>query len=212
MGWRVGRERGRPDVAAVLVAMPKAKAKAKAKAGPGPAAVPVVAPLLAPVGRPSATSVDVLDVEVWYKRMVADVLVASIVIIATYMFDHPRLQQALLKRLKGGHAFTLTVLIDKATLEGKTPWYQRSRLDALLKAGAKIYMCRGTKGPKSSYHKKALIADKRVMYTGGANFTYQSDDGGNGELTFRMLGQPVLDTLAILDRDRRAAICEWDGN
>ena len=214
MGWRVGRERARPHIPAVFVPMPKAKAKAKAKAkvGPGPAAAPVVAPpaSVLPVGRPSSTIVDVLEVEEWYKRMIADVLVASVVIIGTYMFDHPRLQAALLKRLLGGTAFALTVLIDKVTLEGRTPWHQRPRLAALRAAGAKILMCRG-KGPKSSYHKKALVIDKRIMYTGGANFTYQSDDGGNGELTFRMTGQPVLDTLAILDRDERAAICEWGG-
>ena len=97
----------------------------------------------------------------------------------------------------------------RRVLEGNTPWYQRSRLTALVAEGASVHVCTG-QPPKGIYHRKALIVDKRYMYTGGANFTYQSDDGGNKELTFRMTGELVLQVLAILQDDMRTAVRKWE--
>ena len=54
-----------------------------------------------------------------------------------------------------------------------------------------------------------MIIDKRYMYTGGANVTYQSDGGGNKELVFRMTGPPVRDVLATLQDDMRNAARRW---
>ena len=47
----------------------------------------------------------------------------------------------------------------------------------------------------------AVIVGRRYLYTGNANLTYCSDNG-NGELVYRMVGQVVLDAIAVLDADR----------
>jgi hypothetical protein len=190
--------------------MPKAKAKAKAKAAPK--AMPKAMPkgMAGPVGHPAALRADVmLCSQDWYKQMLVDVGVASEVLLGTYMYDHPQLHALLLRRLKGRAPFTLNILIDKGVLDGNTPWYQRSRLTALVDAGATVHVCTG-QPPKGIYHRKAVIVDKRYMYTGGANFTYQSDEGGNKEVIYRMTGQPGLDVLSILHDDVRTAVRKWE--
>ena len=127
----------------------------------------------------------------------------------TFMYDHPQLHNVLLKRLQGRSSFSLNILIDDSVLKGNKPWYQKPRLTALVEAGAIVYVCTG-QPPKGIYHRKAVIVDRRFMYTGGANMTNQADAGGNKELIFRMVGPPVLETLAILHEDMRTAVRRWD--
>jgi phosphatidylserine/phosphatidylglycerophosphate/cardiolipin synthase-like enzyme len=206
MNWRIGWNAGRGK----HVQKPKAKTKAKAKAAPKAIPKAMAKVMAGPVGRPLALRADVLSgAKDWYEQMLVDIAVASEVLMATYMYDHPQLHGLLLRRLKGRAGITVDILIDKGALEGNTPWYQRSRLSVLVNAGATVHVCTG-QPPKGIYHRKAVVVDKRYLYTGGANMTYQSDEGGNKELVFRITGQPVLDVLSILDADVRTALRKWE--
>ena len=87
---------------------PKALAKAKAKAAAAPKAQPAPPPApvaaedalpLRPVGRPPATSVEVLTTVAWMDRLLADVATAGEVLVASYTYDHPGLTASLVRRL-----------------------------------------------------------------------------------------------------------------
>ncbi len=99
-------------------------------------------------------------------------------------------------------------MIAKEALKGNTPYYQQSRLTALVNAGVTVYVCQGS-GSHGSFRKRAVVVDRRFLYTGSPNLTYQSDSGGNAELTFRMTGQPVLDVTTDLDYYMRTAVRKW---
>ena len=55
-----------------------------------------------------------------------DVARASEVELGTYMFDEPRLYQALLDKLHGRGNFALSICIDQEVLDGDNPHEQRS--------------------------------------------------------------------------------------
>ena len=108
---------------------------------------------------------------------------------------------------RGREPFSLVVLVDQESLNSGTPYCQRSRLNALRGETAVILACRGGP-PNGIFHKKALIVDRRYMYTGGANFTNKSER--NGELVFRTVGPPVAEVLADLAGSRARGV-EWEG-
>lgn len=201
MGWRSGWNGGRPSAAAAAKAMPKAKAKARAKAAPAPVALP-----LAPVGRQNNQDVKLMRIQEWYAHMRQDIATSSQVLLASPWYDNPDVQQALLNRLKKREPFSLVVLIDKASFDGVLPKRQKERITALRTNGAKIFLCTGERR-ENTFHKKAVIIDRRYLYVGGANITYASDHG-NGELVYRMVGHVVSDTLAVLVADQ-ARGREW---
>ena len=203
MGWRQGLNAGR----AKNLPTPKVITKVKATSKAMPKAAPKA--LAGPVGHPLALNANTLPVHEWFKQMIVDVRDATEVFMATFMYDHPQLHGVLLKRLQGRSSFSLNILIDESVLKGNKPWHQKQRLTALVEAGAIVYVCTGHT-PKGIYHRKAVIVDRRFMYTGGANMTNQADAGGNKELIFRMVGPPVLETLAILHEDMRTAVRRWD--
>ena len=137
-----------------------------------------------------------------------DVRGAGEVMVATYMYDHPELHKALIRRLGQRSTFSLIVMVDKEAFGGQTPYFQRSRLAALRENGATVYLCRGERG-QGSYHRKALVIDRRYSYSGGANYTRKSTD--NKELVYRIAGPPVDATVALLSSDQRDG-CVWDGS
>ena len=61
---------------------------------------------------------------------------------------------------------------------------------------------------KGSYHRKALVADRRYLYTGGANLTSKSCD--NKELCYRITGPVVGQVLEKLQQDAKDGR-QWDG-
>ena len=146
----------------------------------------------------------------FWTRCEADVAVASEVELASYMVDEPVLVETLLRRLRGRDRwpFALRVYVDKDTFAGKTPHFQKSRLTALHRAGALVYICKG-EVDNGSFHCKGVVADRRYLYTGSGNFTYQMKHK-NREFLFRMVGPAVLQVLQELSEDRARGRL-WDG-
>ena len=135
----------------------------------------------------------------------AEVGEADEVDIASYMFNDEMLFDLLLERLQR-RRLTLRLHIDAEMLGGRTPESQKKRLRDLMVAGAEIWACKT--GNQGSYHCKALIVYRRIMYTGSANFT--SNSRRNREIVFRMTGPVVLQMLQQLAEDR-GSWREWDG-
>ena len=197
-----GHARGRPALGAVARAKAKAKAQPKAAAAPPPAqpAPPDLA--AAPVGRAPALHADVLDAATWWASLLQTVRHACHVVIASYVYDHPRLTQTLLRRLGDSSRFELVLLVDKEMFEQRSAYYERPRLDSLRRAGAVIELCRGS-GRHGSFHKKVLVADRRTAFLGSTNFTLKSED--NDELLLLLRGPPVQDILRDLEQRRGEA-------
>ena len=99
-------------------------------------------------------------------------------------------------------------------LDGKTLlnddkfYYQRSRVKKLHELGATVYLCSGRK-PKGVFHKKSVIADRRWMFSGGANSTHSARHA-NSEFLMKLIGKGVMDALASLEQERLKARL-WDG-
>ena len=128
----------------------------------------------------------------------------------TYQYDNLKLHTRLLARLKDRSAFSLNVLIDEEQFGGRVPKLQRTRLAELKAAGkgrCKVYLCKGKRG-KGSYHCKALVIDRRYLYTGGMNFTSKSED--NEELVYRHTGPLVLQVAERMAFHRVKGKL-WDG-
>ena len=201
-----GRKPRRYSSAAV--AAPKAKAKAAAQGVVRPrqqARVGVEAEVLRAVGRPSLPSCELVDLSQWWSKLVAEVGEASEVELATYMFDDEMLFEVLLQRLNS-RRISMNLYIDTEMLAGQVPKSQRSRVSKLQEAGATVFLCKT--GRSGSYHSKALVLDRRVLYTGSANFTGKSRR--NRETVFRMTGPVVDQMLRQLAEDRRREP-QWDG-
>ena len=169
----------------------------------------VAAPLSlpGPVGREPGPSCLLLDVGTFYERCCSDLATASEVEMATYQYDCPSLQKVLLKRLKGRSPFSLKVYLDAEMFGAATPRYQKSRVKELWQAGAQVFLCKGP-GPQGSFHAKAVVVDRRYLYTGSPNFTYKSHN--NEELCWRMTGPvvgQVLQKLVLHSQKRKP----WDG-
>ena len=166
-GEAVGRSAGRPSA--------KAKAKAKTKARPTSSRTTAMEEdttlALNPVGRQPGLGLEVLPVSTWWTHLLEEVQPARSIVLATYMFDHTALHTRLLACLRGGAV--LTVLVDREAFQRRTAVQQRPRLLELHRAGAQGFICRG-EPPLGCFHVKALCLDRRVVFTGSANFTHKS--------------------------------------
>jgi hypothetical protein len=175
------------------------------------AQVEAAAPARAPGCQQSAPSLELLEVGDWYRRCCEDIDRAAKVEVASYVYDNPSVQAALVKRLmqKKRRPFELTVYVDaELHREGSTKM-QKSRLRLLMEKGACIWLCRGRRG-LGVYHCKGLVVDRRALYFGSANFTTKSGD--NGEWCFRATGPVVGQVLQRLAQDRaNPKHYEWDG-
>ena len=169
---------------------------------PAPAVVPQ------PVGRASAPSAQFLDIVSFYEQCCSGMAVASEVEMASYMYDEESLHSMFLKRLKGRAEFKLTVTLDREAFAGGTPKSQKRRVKELKEAGATVFLCKGG-GGQGNFHSKALVLDRRFLFTGGANFTQNSRR--NSELNFRITGPAVAQVLAELSR-QRGRQKQWDGD
>ena len=165
------------------------------------------APVVAPVGRAAPLSCVLLSTAEWYKQCCKDLETAAEVELASYVYDNPAVQKKLLQRLRSRTAFSLNVYIDRELFGKGGPFFEGARIRELVDAGAKVYLCRGKQG-RGSYHTKAMIIDRRYMYTGSANFTYKSMD--NEELTFKITGPPVKEVLEKFAGNRLAGRL-WTG-
>ena len=161
----------------------------------------------APVGRVSAPTAQLLDIDNFYEQCCSGVAISSEVEMASYMYDNERLHSMFLKRLKGRADFMLTITLDREAFAGGHPKSQKRRVKELQEAGATVFLCKGG-GGDGAFHSKALVLDRRFLFTGGANFTQNSRR--NSELSFRMTGPVVAQVLAELSR-QRGRQKPWDG-
>lgn len=162
-----------------------------------------VAPVpLKPVGRASAPTCQMLETEEFYKLCCSDIAGASEVELASFLYDNPRLQKVLLQRLGGRAAFSLNVFLDQREWEAADKKYQGPRVRALLAAGAKVFLCKGLKG-QGRFHAKAVVIDRRRLYTGSPNLTYASEC--NEEFCFRITGPAVGQALEKLAAQKQRA-------
>ena len=143
-----------------------------------------------------------MDAAAWWGNLLQMVRHASRVVVASYVYDHPRLTQILLQRLGDSSCFELVILVDKEMFEQRSAYYERPRLDSLRRAGAVIELCRGS-GRLGSFHKKVIVADRRTAFLGSANFTLKSED--NDELLLLLRGPPVQDILRDLEQRKGVA-------
>ena len=167
-----------------------------------------VAALPGPIGAPSALSMVVLTISVWWQQMLEDVGTASEVVLATLTYDHMALTSVLVRRLRGRAPFVATVLVDKESFEKGDAPRERARLRELRDAGAEVYLCRGSP-PHGRLHMKALCVNRRTVYAGSANFTEKSS--ANLELVYKLVGPPVTQVREqFLDaQNSRGRL--WDG-
>ena len=171
----------------------------------------VAAAVPAPVGRASPPSNEMLETAEWYRQCCNDIHKAAEVELASYVYDNPSVQDALVKRLKGKatRPFELNVYVDAEQFRGKVPKMQRARLTELRRLHARVWICKGHRG-LGSYHCKGAVVDRRFLYTGNANFTAKSLD--NKEWCFRMTGPVVRQVLESLAADRLSPRHKlWDG-
>ena len=189
----------------------KAKGRCAARGLDGKAAihVPAAAPTIpAPVGRASPPSCKLVEVTDWYEQLCADVKRASEVELASYVYDNPAVQRLLLKRLQGKTDFKVNVYIDSEMFAGEVPRFQKSRVKALHAAGAQVFICTG-RGPRGSYHGKAVVVGRRYLYMGSPNLTYKSQSS-NEEFCFRAVGPVVKQLLEKLAQHRQKGKL-WNG-
>ena len=190
----------------VQVDVPKPKAKAKAKAE---VQANAEVQSQAPVGRAPGPSCEDLEVGDWYEQMVESIRTAGEVELASYIYDHPRVHDMLVKRLRGRADFKLNVYVDSEGFyaQPKLSQHQRSRVAELRAAGANVYLCRGP-GRLGRFHCKAVVVDRRYMFVGSANITAKSES--NDEDCYKVAGPSVTRKLKKLAA-KRAKVPVWDG-
>ena len=171
---------------------------------PGP---PAAGPVVAPVGRASAPSCELLETGAWYRDFCNTVKDAAEVELASYMYDNPAVQATLLKRLRGRTAFGLNVYVDSEKFSAGGPFLQKARLRELHSAGALVYLCKG-RARRGSFHCKGAVADRRFLFSGNANFTRQSED--NEEYCYKMAGAVVRQVLERMAQNRQTGTL-WNG-
>ena len=165
----------------------------------------IEAALKPPRGAAPRESWALLDNDEWWRGVLSTLQSASEIEISSYLFDEPSLHALRVKRLADGRdKVAVRVHLDGKTLlnDGKF-YYQRSRVKKLHGLGATVYLCSGRK-PKGVFHKKAVIADRRWMFGGGANLT-RSAGHANSEFLFKLTGQGVMDARASLEQERLTA-------
>ena len=173
-------------------ARPTAPSSDVAVAAPQP-----VLPIVKPAGRQSLPNPQKLGNKEWWGEVVAAVQDASEVELSSYMYDHPQLHKtlALRMKMKDQSPIRVRMCLDREAFHSGTPYHQLSRVNALRKLGAEVFLCRG-ECARGVHHKKAVVVDRRTAYTGGANLTQKSLD--NGEFNFKMRGPIVNDILEDL--------------
>ena len=165
----------------------------------------IEATLKPPRGAAPRESWALLDNDEWWRGVLSTLQSASEIEISSYLFDEPSLHALRVKRLADGRdKVAVRVHLDGKTLlnDGKF-YYQRSRVKKLHELGATVYLCSGRK-PNGVFHKKAVIADRRWMFGGGANLT-RSAGHANSEFLFKLTGQGVMDARASLEQERLTA-------
>ena len=125
--------------------------------------------------------------------------------IASYCMDEARLFNTVAELFP---ACKVNLYIDKEMLADATKEKQRKRVRQLHRTGAHVYVLKGVRR-LGSFHPKALIINRRIMYFGGANFTDKARRD-NRETTFRATGHVVEEILEDAS-DWRAAGTLWDG-
>ena len=140
-----------------------------------------------------------LSCDAWWTQLLVDVRSASEVALSSLVYDHLGLTNVFLHKLQNQGNFELVIVVDKESFEAQPPHapQQKPRLRSLQRAGAEVVLCKGS-GRYGRMHGKALVCDRRVAYSGSANFTGKSAD--NEELCFRLLGPPVLDILGFITK------------
>ena len=158
--------------------------------GAGPAPIHVVPPVAVPgpVGAPNNLAVEVLPTLAWFRKMIFEISVADEVLISSLMMDYKPLVDELLRRLGGHAAFEAAIMVDRQAFQDRLCYHQRPRLDALRRAGAGVYLCRGSP-PLGRLHTKAVLIDRRYGYVGSANLTQKSLS--NTEFVMRVVGPPA---------------------
>ena len=176
------------------------------------AAVPpiVEATVKPPRGAAPRESWDLLDNDAWWREVLSALQTAAEIEISSYLFDEPSLHALLVKRLadKRDRVAVRLHLDGKTLLNDDKFYYQRSRVKKLHELGATVYLCSGRK-PNGVFHKKAVIADRRWMFSGGANLTHSARHA-NSEFLMKLTGKGVMDALASLEQERLKARL-WNG-
>ena len=164
-----------------------------------------------PRGAAPRESWDHLDNDAWWREVLSVLQTASEIEISSYLFDEPSLHALLVKRLADERdKVAVRLHLDgKTLLKEEKYYYQRSRVKKLHELGATVYLCSGRK-PNGVFHKKAVIADRRWMFTGGANLTHSARHA-NSEFLFKLTGAGVMDALRSLEQERVKAHL-WNGS
>ncbi len=152
--------------------------------------------------------VSVLPMREWLAALLLLVRSAMEIVVASYHFDHPSLTQALLQRLGSRAPADVVVLVDHGAYVERACYRMRARLEELRRAGARVYLCRGDP-PLGAFHMKAVVLDRRWLFTGSANLTSKSSS--NVELCLRICGPPVGEVLTTLEEVRGRGQL-WDGS
>ncbi len=151
---------------------------------------------LGPIGRPAKT----LELKVYgsddafWCCLRKGIKSAWEVLLGTYMLDEPSLQILFLMRLAGQYEFSLDVFVEKEMFDVRSARFQRPRLEALRRAGARIWLCDGARG-LGPMHMKALCVDRRLVFIGSGNFTNKSHD--NPELRMHVKGPAATKIYAM---------------
>ena len=143
----------------------------------------------------------------WMQRMLVDIGSAQDTVVASPWFDRKDVTDALVHRM--GSVAAVTVLVDSAAFRERSCFRMRPRLMELVRAGADVYLCKGSP-PFGIFHIKAVCTDRRVLYTGSGNITEKMSS--NVELLLRVVGPPVLDVLRSLDEARGAETSVYVGS
>lgn len=111
----------------------------------------------------------------------------------------------LLERLADRSGFTCVLLVDHGMFQSGRAKFQGPRLRALQKAGAKVYLCKGT-GPRGQFHWKDVVIDSRILYHGTCNVTYSSKRDDN--FMIRLTGPVVQTALDGIQRARDRCVAD----
>ena len=175
---------------------PRANAKAASKAEARHTAVKL---LLASV-KPAPLQVQAFTDASWLTQALGEIKAAGKVVMASYTYDNPKIQEAVVKKLQSRADFSCEILVDRSAYETGLAPYEQRRLKQLKDLGAAVYLCSGTRG-RGVFHWKCVVLDSQVAYAGSANLTLASSS--NRDLMMRLTGPIVSEVMSGLDDARR---------
>jgi hypothetical protein len=197
-GRNCGRTRG--AILPAAKAQAKVAAKAKPQAKPKPQPQPKPAPRRS--SSPQVSQVRIyshMSSENWLDALARDVPKAKEMILCSYAYDDPQLHQVLLQELADG--LELKVVVDDRYLKSSgAPYYSRSRLTRLSKAGAQVKV--GGTASSNMHCKLAVLSGANsflVCYQGGANATKASRH--SMECVTRFLSPPLVEEFRRISLD-----------